>query len=113
MYKKHDALKLAVAVFALVALAVILRPAGGAIVVHDIAPAASGIHREDARALIDINAADRALLIELPGIGEATAEAILSKRAEINTFSSVDDLLEVSGIGPSKLEALRPLICAQ
>ena len=43
----------------------------------------------------------------LDGVGPATAEKIIQWRTENGGFSSVDDLGEVPGIGPKKLEALR------
>ncbi|MCB0996221.1 MAG: helix-hairpin-helix domain-containing protein [Acidimicrobiales bacterium] len=59
---------------------------------------------------IDLNAADTAALDALPGVGPATATAIISYREEHGTFGSVDELLDVPGIGPAKLEALRDLV---
>lgn len=56
---------------------------------------------------VDLNAATSAQLVALPGIGPATAEAIVSYRREHGPFRSVDQLLEVRGIGPAKLAALR------
>ena len=46
----------------------------------------------------------------LPGVGPATGTAILSYREEHGRFGSVDELLEVRGIGDAKLEQLRPLV---
>ena len=43
----------------------------------------------------------------LDGVGPATAEKIIQWRTEHGGFTSVDDLGEVPGIGPKKLEALR------
>jgi competence protein ComEA len=59
---------------------------------------------------VDLNAADAAALDELPGVGPATAAAILAHREQEGPFRSVDDLLEVRGIGEAKLEQLRPLV---
>lgn len=59
---------------------------------------------------LDLNQADEAALDALPGIGPATAAAILEHRAKIGRFSSVDQLLDVRGIGEAKLEQLRPLV---
>ena len=56
---------------------------------------------------IDLNTATPAELEELPGIGPATATAIVEHRERHGPFASVDDLSEVSGIGPAKLEAIR------
>jgi competence protein ComEA len=60
----------------------------------------------DAEAPVDLNAASEAELEDLPGIGPATAAAIVRYRAE-HRFATVDDLLAVPGIGPAKLEGLR------
>jgi competence protein ComEA len=56
---------------------------------------------------ININAAGPEELTALPGVGPAIAAAIIEDRAARGSFSSVDDLLRVRGIGPAKLEALR------
>lgn len=62
---------------------------------------------------VDINSADVQELIELPGIGEKLAERILEYRAANGSFSNVDELLNVSGIGQQKLDAIRDLITVQ
>ena len=59
---------------------------------------------------VDLNTASVAQLDTLPGIGPATAQAIVDYRSAHGRFSSVDDLLNVRGIGPAKLEELRPLV---
>lgn len=59
---------------------------------------------------VDLNRADADALDALPGIGPATADAILRYRAEHGPFRSVDDLQEVPGIGPAKLAQLRDLV---
>lgn len=59
---------------------------------------------------VDLNAATAADLDALPGIGPATAAAILAHRDANGPFRSVDDLLDVRGIGEAKLEQLRPLV---
>lgn len=59
---------------------------------------------------IDINRADTAALDELPGVGPATAAAIVAHREEHGPFTSVTALQEVPGIGPAKLERLRDLV---
>ncbi|MEZ5204065.1 MAG: helix-hairpin-helix domain-containing protein [Acidimicrobiales bacterium] len=65
---------------------------------------------EPASELIDLNVADAAALDSLPGVGPATASAIIAYRESSGPFASVDDLLEVRGIGDAKLEQLRPLV---
>ncbi len=57
---------------------------------------------------ININTATAAELARLPGVGEATARKIITYRAEHGLFPSVDELLNVKGIGKKKLERLRP-----
>jgi len=59
---------------------------------------------------VDLNTADEAALDALPGVGPATAAAIVEHRTRIGRFSSVDQLLDVRGIGEAKLEALRDLV---
>ena len=61
-------------------------------------------------AAIDLNTADQASLETIPGVGPVTATAILQHRTEIGSFESVDQLLDVTGIGPATLEALRPYV---
>jgi competence protein ComEA len=58
-------------------------------------------------AIVDLNTATATELEALPGVGPATAQAILDQRRRVGRFRSVDDLLDVRGIGPSKLAALR------
>ena len=60
--------------------------------------------------MVNINTATQAQLEELPGVGPVTALAILTWRDENGSFSSVDELLEVSGIGDATLEDLRPYV---
>lgn len=59
---------------------------------------------------IDINTATAEQLAELPGVGPSIAAAIVRHREEVGPFRSVDDLLDVSGIGPARLEQLRGLV---
>lgn len=59
---------------------------------------------------VDLNRAGAAELEALPGVGPATAAAIVDDRDRNGPFASVDDLDRVPGIGPAKLEALRDLV---
>lgn len=59
---------------------------------------------------VDLNTATAEQLDALPGVGPATSRAILAYRSSHGRFRSVTELLEVPGIGPAKLEALRPLV---
>lgn len=57
---------------------------------------------------VDINTASATELEELPGVGPAIAGRIIDHRELNGPFTSVDDLLDVSGIGPKTLENIRP-----
>lgn len=61
---------------------------------------------------INLNSATLEELDSLPRVGPVLARKILDYRAAHGGFRSVDDLDQVSGIGPATLEKLRPLISA-
>lgn len=76
--------------------------------IGDAAPgAAPGVTGEG---LVNLNTADAATLDTLPGVGPATAAKILAWREQNGRFESVDDLLDVGGIGEAKLDAIRDLV---
>ena len=58
--------------------------------------------------VIDINPASASDLEALPGVGPAIAQAIVQTRVDRGPFLSLDELLEVPGIGDTKLAQLRP-----
>lgn len=60
--------------------------------------------------LMDINTADAGTLEELPGVGPATAEAIVAYREANGPFRAVDDLQNVKGIGPSLFAKIVDLV---
>ena len=68
-------------------------------------PVESG--REVRHGPVNVNIATAAELESLPGVGPATASAIVDDRTRNGPFASVDDLERVPGIGPAKLAALR------
>jgi competence protein ComEA len=59
---------------------------------------------------LDINQATAADLEALPGIGPALAKRIIDYRQAHGPFQKIDDLEQVSGIGPKKLEKLKPYV---
>lgn len=61
---------------------------------------------------LDLNLASEEDLRMLPAVGPHRAEAILSLRRQRGCFASVDELVEVRGIGAKTLENLRPWITA-
>lgn len=62
-------------------------------------------------ALVNINLASADQLQALSGVGEATARAIVEDREAHGPFSSIEDLMRVSGIGQKKFEKLKGQIC--
>lgn len=75
------------------------------------APAAAGTGTAaPGGAPVDLNAATLEQLDALPGVGPVTAQAILQWRTENGRFTTVDDLLDVTGIGEKTLEDLRDLV---
>jgi competence protein ComEA len=78
----------------------------------DVAPSgsdgtASGV---TAGALVDLNTATVAELDALPGIGPVLAQRIITWRTQHGSFTSVDQLHEVSGVGDAKFADLSPLV---
>ncbi len=59
---------------------------------------------------LDLNTATAEQLDDLPGVGPATAAAIVAHRDTHGPFSSVEELADVRGIGPAKLAAIRELV---
>ncbi len=65
---------------------------------------------EDGNGLININRATAEELQQLPRVGPSVSAAIVAHRDEHGPFASVDDLEDVSGIGPAMMEQLRTLV---
>jgi competence protein ComEA len=66
-----------------------------------------GVPGTSGGALVNINTADEPTLETLNGVGPVLAAAIIQYRTEHGPFASIDQLDEVSGIGPATLEDLR------
>ncbi len=60
--------------------------------------------------LVNVNTATEVELETLPGIGPVLAAAIVEWRTQNGGFTSIDQLQEVSGIGPSTFADLAPLV---
>lgn len=79
-----------------------------------------GIHSEqlqptaslstDSKGQIDINTATLQQLQLLPGIGETLAQRIIDYRDQIGNFSTVEELMNVSGIGEKKFNSIKDFI---
>jgi competence protein ComEA len=65
---------------------------------------------DQAGGLISPNRADASQLEQLPGVGPVLAERIVAHREANGPFQTVEDLLDVPGIGEAKLSAIRDLI---
>lgn len=57
--------------------------------------------------LININTADENILQELPGIGASKAKAIIKYREDFGEFKSIEDILNVEGIGETLYEQIK------
>lgn len=60
--------------------------------------------------MVNVNTADMVTLETLPEIGPVTAQAIIDYRTQIGSFTAIEQLLDVSGIGPATFETIRALV---
>ncbi len=75
---------------------------GGAVLPEDI--------KDKTPAIVNINTGTLEELVTLPGIGEKTARDIIEYRNKNGPFERIEDIMNVSGIGPKKFESLKGLI---
>ena len=73
-------------------------------------PPASTVGETGPAGSVALSTASASELESLPGIGLALAAAIVEHREREGPFERVDDLLDVAGIGPAKLDAIRDLV---
>ena len=57
--------------------------------------------------IVNINTASKEKLMSLDGVGEGTAEKIIKYREQNGYFNTIEDLMNVSGIGESKFNGLK------
>ncbi len=89
-----------------------LAASGGNLAASDGNLAASGgnLAASGGNLKVPVNTAPASELEKLPGIGPKLAGAIIAYRKQSGHFASVEQLLEVKGIGPAKLGRMRPFV---
>lgn len=87
-------------------------PAGNSVAAESVTGVGAGAGPAAATgaapARVNINTADSAALQQLPGVGPVTAEAIIAYRTQHGPFTELNQLQEVSGIGPATYARLAP-----
>ena len=83
-------------------------PAGAA---GNVSSPSSAAGQESGKGQVNINRASVEELDALPGVGPATAQAIVDEREANGPFASVEDIQRVTGIGEKKFEKLEGSIC--
>lgn len=63
--------------------------------------------------LVDINGATSEELMRLPGIGKTTAKKIIDYRNTHGHFKKIENITQVSGIGPHKFDSMKEFLIAQ
>jgi competence protein ComEA len=86
-----------------------ISPGEGAVSATTATPPTAG-NISAPESLVNLNSATAEQLDALPGIGPVTAAAIVAWRDANGSFSNVDQLGDVDGIGPARLEKLRDLV---
>lgn len=86
---------------------------GEEIVPAELSPPVSGNGLSAVPRPIDVNLAEGAELETLRGIGPSLAQAIVTTRVQRGPFRSIDELLEVPGIGEAKLDQIRDQVTVE
>ena len=102
-------MKFLLAFFSAVILSAAIVPFANAVDVANT-PAKAEATAISQQEMININTADAVALTQLKGVGPKKAEAIVAWRQANGKFTSVEQLLEVKGIGAATLEANRAKI---
>lgn len=77
---------------------------------QDAAAASSTMNTQNQTSAIDINTADIKTLVALPGIGPSKAQSIIDYRDINGAFRSIDEIVNVQGIGPALSARIMQLI---
>jgi competence protein ComEA len=67
-------------------------------------------NKAQSSSIVNINTASKNDLVNLPGIGNMTAERIIQYRNEHGPFKTIEDLQNVKGIGMKKFERIAPFV---
>ncbi len=90
----------------------VVAPTGARKPVRDAKPV-SAAFRGKAETKLDLNRATLEQFQQLPGIGPALAQRLIDHRHAGGPFRSVEDLRKVKGLGPKRIERLRPLVMVE
>jgi competence protein ComEA len=88
-------------------LATVLTDGQQVVVGAAVGTPAGGSTSGDADAPVNLNSATVDQLDQIPGVGPVTAEAIVAWRQHNGAFHTVDELMEVDGIGPGKFAKIK------
>lgn len=86
---------------------------GSRIIVYSKEEAASAkqtVHEEQEETVVNINQADKNMLMTLPGIGESKADAIIRYREEHGNFTAIEDIMNISGIKQGAFDKIKDFI---
>lgn len=80
---------------------------------HSEIEAIQSMEEESVQKLININTAGIEELMQLPGIGETRAGAIIEYRQQIGNFEKIEDIMNVKGIKTGIFSKINSLICVK
>jgi len=100
-------------IFVLVGVFVGRNTAGAYIPVSDVKETVTAQNQSDRDSQIDINTASSEQLQLIPGIGATIAQRIIDYRTENGGFKSIEEIMNVNGIGEKKFEQMKPYIKVQ